>query len=68
MQDFAHITSSPTLEKISKETLRSLISSDFVQVSSFSRILFSCVIRCEYVGPEEKNFESGIDFNNYRTT
>jgi hypothetical protein len=36
LQDFAHITSSPTLEKISKETLRSLISSDFVQVSATS--------------------------------
>lgn len=43
LEDFAHITSSPTLEKISKETLRSLISSDFVQASE-SEVL-AAVIR-----------------------
>jgi hypothetical protein len=48
MQDFAHITSSPTLEKISKETLRSLISSDFVQVSSFSQTALYVSFFCGY--------------------
>ena len=33
LEDFAHIPLSPALEKISKETLRSVLTSDFVQAS-----------------------------------
>jgi len=33
LEDFAHISVSPALERISKETLRSLLSSDYLQAS-----------------------------------
>ena len=33
LEDFAHIAASPALEKLSKETMRSLLSSDFLQAS-----------------------------------
>jgi len=33
LEDFAHISLSPALEKINKETLRSLLSSDYLQAS-----------------------------------
>ena len=33
LEDFAHLPLSPALERISKETLRSVLTSDFVQAS-----------------------------------
>ena len=39
LEDFAHIAASPALEKLSKETMRSLLSSDFLQVSGKSEVI-----------------------------
>ncbi|XP_023340212.1 BTB/POZ domain-containing protein 7 [Eurytemora carolleeae] len=42
LEDFVHVTSSPALEKLNKDTLRSIISSDFIQASE-SEILATVI-------------------------
>ena len=46
LEDFAHIAASPALEKLSKETMRSLLSSDFLQVSGESGVIGVEVVSC----------------------
>ena len=57
LEDFAHIPLSPSLERISKETLRSVLTSDFVQASEAE--LLSAVIKWGELAVARRQVEGG---------
>ena len=57
LEDFAHIPLSPSLERISKETLRSVLTSDLVQASEAE--LLSAVIKWGELAVARRQVEGG---------
>ena len=57
LEDFAHIPLSPALERISKETLRSVLTSDFVQASEAE--LLGAVIKWGELAVARRQVEAG---------